>query len=77
VDPYDLRTWRKRLAEKTCVKPSEPESRGKEFQRPEHVPREALPETFRFECADAYGWTSKPVGMVRSDHELIANVFGG
>jgi hypothetical protein len=57
----------------TRLKAAEPERRGKQLERPEHVPQKRLTEAVILDCAEAGRWTPKGVWMMRRDNDLLAN----
>ena len=57
----------------TCLKAAEPERRGKQLERAEHVPQKILTEAVIFDCAKTGRWTPKGVWMMRRDDDLLAN----
>ena len=57
----------------TRLKAAEPERRGKQLERPEHVPQKCLTEAVILDCAQTGRWTPKGVWMMRRDDDLLAN----
>ena len=68
-----VRSSRDRIHVETRLKAAEPERRGKQLERPEHVPQKSLTEAVILDCAETGRWTPKRVWMMRRDNDLLAN----
>jgi hypothetical protein len=62
--------WRRA---ETRLKAAQPERRGKQLERAEHVPQKRLTEAVIIDCAQTGRWTAKGVWMMRRDDDLFSN----
>ena len=72
-----VRSFRGGIHVETRLKAAEPERRGKQLERAEHVPQEGLTEAVIIDSAWTGRWPAKGVWMMRRDDDLFSNGVDG